>query len=106
MQASLPTAESASIALSIEPRKFSVIAHATPVAHVSAFCRSVLSRVVPDEFWGYAEDQVQNKTMFLHNIDRFIRLRRYESLSLHDVAQGMKVGTTQCYTCPGYLQVR
>lgn len=65
--------------------------HATPVAKVSAFCRSVLSRIIPDEFWGVREEQAHNKKVFLNNVDHFVKLRRFESMSLHDVMHGMKV---------------
>lgn len=64
---------------------------ASPSADVSAFCRAVLSRVIPDEFWGVGEDQTHNKQVLLKNVDRFVDLRRFETLSLHDVVQGMKV---------------
>jgi telomerase reverse transcriptase len=64
---------------------------ATPSANVSAFCRAVLGRVIPDEFFGTGEDQTHNKQVLMKNVDRFIELRRFETLSLHDVMQGMKV---------------
>jgi telomerase reverse transcriptase len=64
---------------------------ATPSANVSAFCRTVLGRVVPDEFWGIGDDQTHNKQALMKNVDRFVNLRRFETLSLHDVVQGMKV---------------
>lgn len=73
-------------------RKPSFIDHATPAADVSAFCRSVLEKLVPHEFWGVGDAQSHNRRLFMRNVDRFIRLRRFESLSLHDTCQGMKVG--------------
>ena len=65
--------------------------HATPDAMVSAFCRATLANLIPHEFWGNGEHQAHNQHVFYRNVDRFIRLRRFESLSLHEVCQGMKV---------------
>ena len=73
------------------PKRLSVMDHANPVAKVSAFCRSVLSRIIPDDFWGVGEVQACNKQVFLSNVDRFVQLRRFESMSLDDVMHGMKV---------------
>lgn len=75
----------------IVPRKPSFMDHATATDHVSAFCRSVLSNLLPDEFWGDGETQSHNKLQLMKAVDQFIGLRRFESLSLHDVVQGMRV---------------
>lgn len=80
-----------STALPLQPKKFSVKELATPTANVSAFCRAVLCRVVPDEFWGIGENQTHNINVLMQNTDRFVKLRRFENFSLHDVTQGMKV---------------
>jgi telomerase reverse transcriptase len=68
--------------------------HATPQAMVSAFCRAVTSHLVPNQFWGTGDLQRYNKETFDRNIDRFIGLRRFESLSLHEVSQGLKASHT------------
>ena len=64
---------------------------ATPHANVSAFCRAVLSKLIPDRFWGEGEQGQENKKIVLRNVDRFVTLRRFEPLSLHVVFQGLKV---------------
>ncbi|TPX14184.1 uncharacterized protein E0L32_000578 [Thyridium curvatum] len=64
---------------------------ATPIAHVSAFCQAVLKRLIPNEFWGTGDVQTHNKDLFLTNVDRFVKLRRFESMNLHDLRQGFKV---------------
>ncbi len=64
---------------------------ATPNAEVSAFCRASLSHVIPNGFWGEGAFGTKNREIFKNNVDRFIRLRRFESLSLHVVCQGLKV---------------
>ncbi|OBT59037.1 hypothetical protein VE04_01035 [Pseudogymnoascus sp. 24MN13] len=76
-----------------KPKKDSIMELATPSANVSAFCRAVLGRVIPDEFFGTGEDQAHNIQVLMRNVDRFIELRRFETISLHDVTQGMKIST-------------
>jgi hypothetical protein len=75
----------------IPAQKPSMMGHATPIAIVSAFCRAVLSTIIPRDFWGISELQVHNEHVFLRNVDLFIKLGRFESLSLHEVSQGIKV---------------
>ncbi|KAF7196012.1 Telomerase reverse transcriptase [Pseudocercospora fuligena] len=64
----------------------------TNTAGVSAFCRAAISAVFPARLWGDHEVRRQNVKIIHRNIDRFVRLRRYESLSLHDVLQGLQLG--------------
>lgn len=61
---------------------------ACPTAHVSAFCRAVLANVVPNAFWGTDG----NKRVIMYWIDHFISLRRFESLTLHQVTENIQVG--------------
>lgn len=62
---------------------------ACPTAHVSAFCRAVLSKVVPNTFWGDND----NKRTIMHHIDQFVNLRKFETLTLHQVTQKLRVCT-------------
>lgn len=64
---------------------------ATPTSHVSAFCQAVLSKIIPDQFWGVEEAQKHNKAMVMRKVDHFIKLRRFETVSLHEMLQGVKV---------------
>lgn len=68
-----------------------MILHATPQAMVSAFCRAVLARLIPQEFWGTGQVQAHNEKIFFQNVDRFIGLRRFENLTLHELSQGLQV---------------
>jgi hypothetical protein len=81
--------------------RLSLIDYATPTTNVSAFCRSALLTLIPNEFWGEGNTQAVNKGVFMRSVDRFITLRRFETLSLHDVIQGMKVSiqtlTSTCF---------
>lgn len=65
---------------------------AVPVSGVSAFCQAALSKIIPHEFYGRGDVQHHNRRTFLRNVDRVIRLRRFETISLHEVMQGLKVG--------------
>lgn len=64
---------------------------ATSAAQVSAFCRATTSKVFPKDFWGKAGAGADNMRVLHRNIDMFVRLRRYESMSLHDVLQNMNL---------------
>ncbi|KAH0356057.1 hypothetical protein KCU83_g1632, partial [Aureobasidium melanogenum] len=64
---------------------------ATSSSQVSAFCRSVIAKVFPGRLWGEEEGGIANKAHVMHQVDRFVRLGRYESLMLHEVAQGIKI---------------
>lgn len=64
----------------------------SPASHVSAFCQSVVTNVVPDRFWGNESVQKHNKKHIMQKIDQFVHMRRFETMSLHEVMQGMKVG--------------
>ncbi|KAG6228390.1 hypothetical protein E4U26_001037 [Claviceps purpurea] len=69
----------------------SIVDLATSPSQVSSFCQAVLCSIMPNDFWG--EDQIMehNKAAILRQVDTFIRLRRFESISLHDIMQGLKI---------------
>lgn len=70
--------------------------YASSTTEVSAFCRSVISKVFPSEIWGLGA----NTATVLQSVDRFIRLRRYESMTLHDVSQHLKLRDVQWLASP------
>ncbi|OZJ05810.1 hypothetical protein BZG36_00879 [Bifiguratus adelaidae] len=57
---------------------------------VSCYIRSCLKRTVPDAFWG----STANREVIFKSVDLFVRLRRFESISLHTILQGFK--TSDC----------
>ena len=69
----------------------SIIDLATPHAQVSAFCRAVLSNLIPDEFWGLGGQGRNNRQVTMQNVDKFVRLRRFEAMSLHCCFQKIEV---------------
>ncbi|PGG99055.1 telomerase reverse transcriptase [Blastomyces parvus] len=78
--------------------KLQMTDYATPPAAVSAFCRSVLLKLIPNELYGYGSDGIRNRDIIMRHVDSFVQLRRFESLSLHEVSQGLKI------TCVKWLQ--
>jgi telomerase reverse transcriptase len=77
----------------------SILAYATPTAHVSAFCRAVVKRVLPGNALGMGADGEHNLITLLGQIDRFVRMRRYESLTLHEVYQNLRINCV-AWLCP------
>jgi telomerase reverse transcriptase len=69
----------------------SIMQFATPSSQVSAFCRSVIAKVFPGRLWGEGEIGSANKAHIMLQVDRFVKLGRYESLMLHEVAQSIRV---------------
>lgn len=72
------------------PEYKSVVELSCPTTCVSAFCQAVLSNIIPDSFWGREKDS-HNKIAFLRKVDHFIKLRRFEMISLHEITQDFKV---------------
>ncbi|KAI4928873.1 hypothetical protein J4E85_005495 [Alternaria conjuncta] len=60
---------------------------ACPAAHVSAFCRAVISKVIPERFWG----NEHNHRTLMYWVDQFVDIRRFESLNLHQVTQNIQI---------------
>lgn len=68
----------------------SVTEFACPTAHVSAFCQAVLSKIIPNGFWGEGDTMEHNKKQMRQKVDHFIKLRRFEAMSLHEIIQDFK----------------
>ena len=81
------------------------VALATPQSNVSAFSRSVLSNLIPNGFWGDGVQGLSNQQAVMHHIDQFIRLRRFESMSLHTVCQDLKVKWLPLEDCAMLISV-
>lgn len=83
--------------------KYSLTDYATPASSVSAFCRAVLRKLIPPQFFGTGEDGLANKRVIFTHVDRFVRMRRFESLNLHEVCQGLKITCTPWLATPQAL---
>ncbi|OKL61688.1 hypothetical protein UA08_02399 [Talaromyces atroroseus] len=92
------TAPSIEISPITSTRKICLLDHASPTSSVSAFCRATLRKLIPHEFFGQGEDGASNLRTMMKQIDRFIRLSRFESLTLHEVCKGFKI------TCLRWLE--
>ncbi|TWU77862.1 hypothetical protein ED733_003460 [Metarhizium rileyi] len=79
----------------------SLVELATSTSQVSAFCQAVMTNLVPNDFWGTGETLHHNRAIFLRSIDHFIRLRRFETMTLHEILQGMKVADIPWLQPPG-----
>jgi len=67
----------------------STFGQAAPLGNVSAFCRAAVRHVFPPELFGDHEGGTGNSATIMRCIDNFVRLRRYETISLHSVMQGI-----------------
>lgn len=75
----------------------SVFDSMTPSENVSAFCRAAVNNVFPSAFWGEGEDGESNRSHIMRSVDTFVKLRRYESMSLHLVMEDVKVRSPQVH---------
>ncbi|KAI9796320.1 MAG: hypothetical protein M1833_006405 [Piccolia ochrophora] len=55
--------------------------------------RAAITRVFPEAFWDSAAACSTNRALLLRKVDQFLRLRRFESLTLHDIIQSFKSTT-------------
>ncbi|KAJ6013379.1 hypothetical protein N7540_007970 [Penicillium herquei] len=84
----------------VQKPKVTLTDHATPASSVSAFCRAVLLKLIPPKFFGEGPDGVLNRKMIMKHVESFIKLRRFESLSLHEVCKGLKVASISWLASP------
>ena len=72
-------------------RKVNLTDYATPASAVSAFCRAVLLKIIPLPLFGDGPEGLANRKIIMRHVDAFIKMRRFESPSLHEVCSGLKV---------------
>lgn len=65
--------------------------YATPPSSVAAFCRAVVKKLIPRQLLGEGQEGPSNFKLVLQHVERFIKMRRFESVSLHEVCKGVKV---------------
>ncbi|CAG8097164.1 unnamed protein product [Penicillium salamii] len=71
--------------------KIGLTDYATPPSSVSAFCRAVLQKLIPRQLLGDGPEGISNYKHILRHVDRFIKMRRFETLSLHEACKGIKI---------------
>ncbi|KIX00186.1 uncharacterized protein Z518_10324 [Rhinocladiella mackenziei CBS 650.93] len=64
--------------------------HASPPARVSAFCRSVISHLLPKDAFGRGIDGLHNREVIMKRIEEFVQMRRFESMTLHHIVQNLR----------------
>jgi RNA-binding protein of telomerase ribonucleoprotein complex len=65
--------------------------YVTSSAHVAAFTKAAIKKAVPKVCWGDEEEGSYNQSIILDAAVEFIVRRKFESLTLHDVLQKLKV---------------
>jgi telomerase reverse transcriptase len=75
---------------------------ACSTAHVSAFCRAVTAKVIPLDFLG----DHSNTRVLMYWIDQFVSLRRFETLTLHQVLQKLEVSRLGNLARPEFTDCR
>jgi telomerase reverse transcriptase len=78
----------------------STFGQAAPLGNVSAFCRAAIRRVFPPEIFGDHAGKTGNSAAIMRCVDSFVRLRRYETISLHEVMQDISLSDIQCLSPP------
>ncbi|KAG5520077.1 hypothetical protein PMAC_001153 [Pneumocystis sp. 'macacae'] len=61
----------------------------TPYSHVSRFLIAIIKKIIPKGFYG-SDSNFEN---ILDSINTFVRMRRFESISLHSLMHSLKVKT-------------
>ncbi|TIB12060.1 hypothetical protein E3P77_01177 [Wallemia ichthyophaga] len=67
---------------------------------VKAFAKHVLSDIIPRELFG----STHNKLRIFDSVDAFISMRKYETLTLHAIVQGLQVNDFKCFYSAHYKQ--
>lgn len=78
----------------------SFLPHATPTTRVSAFCRAVIASLLPCDAFGRSEEGQTNHNLIMQRIDEFVRMRRFESMALHQVVQSIRISSITWLACP------
>ncbi|KAL1918651.1 uncharacterized protein VTP21DRAFT_2673 [Calcarisporiella thermophila] len=86
-QQPLPPTGTLSTEFEFDATSSSLIASFSNYHQVSFFLKAVVRRVIPNDFWGCEE----NWNVIASAIDRFVRIRRFETISLHQVIQGFQI---------------
>ncbi|KAK3356163.1 hypothetical protein B0H65DRAFT_439316 [Neurospora tetraspora] len=93
-----PQSTAAPVIRNSDSQSHSLLDLATPISSISAFCQAVLSKIIPNDFWGSSSEegltggtQEHNKSVFLKHVDQFIKLRRFETKE-HITQNLVKIG--------------
>jgi len=76
---------------SAEENTASFLPYATPAEHVSGFCRAILTKLLPKDTFGSGSDGANNWHKIMNHLDAFVRMRKFETVNLHELVQGLRV---------------
>lgn len=82
------------------PNGTNTFSHASSSAQVSAFCRAAVRSVFPFDFFCSCGTRPSNIDVVARQIDRFVSLRRFETMSLHDALQGLAISAIEWLVPP------
>jgi telomerase reverse transcriptase len=71
------------------------------VAKVSAFCRAVISDLLPGNVFGSGLDGQGNRDRIMKKVDDFVQMRRFESMTVHQTMQGLRIASITWLSNPG-----
>ena len=72
-------------------RETAFVPYATSEQSVSSFCKAALFHILPRDTFGKGEDGIHNNKMILRHIDRFVWMRKYETINMHELVQGLRL---------------
>lgn len=79
----------------------SILYYATPPSDVSAFCRAVIAKLLPAKCLGAGPEGEGNRKVLSREVDLFVHMRKFESPTLHQVFQGVRIEGIQWLQSPG-----
>ena len=69
----------------------SFLSYATPTKNVVNFCKAVMRALLPVSAFGNGSNSEHNWTIFMRHLESFVRMRRFESTTLHRICQGIRI---------------
>ena len=78
----------------------SFLPHCTATADVAAFCKSVMKRLLPKSALGEGIEQQHNWRILLRGVDKFVHARKFETLTLHQIVEQIKVKSMRWLALP------
>ncbi|KAK6376466.1 Telomerase reverse transcriptase [Exophiala oligosperma] len=79
----------------------SFLPYSTHPSRVSAFCRTTITHLLPRDAFGIGADGRRNHQNIMMRVDEFVQMRRFESMTLHKVVQGLRVKSIPWLCPPG-----
>lgn len=85
---------------STEGDETSFLPYTTPAEHVASFCQATLTKLLPSNTFGVGRDGLDNWRKIMARVHSFVHMRRFETVNLHELVQGLKVKSIR-WLAPG-----